>query len=901
MALGDVIARLAVNLTLETAAFEEGADAAEKRLNQSAKRFEQIGSKMMAVGAKMSLAFTAPLLALGKSVLNLAEDVQGLQNSAKGAGATFEEFQRGAAAAKSIGIEYDKFGDILRDTQEKLGDFAANGGGELADFFKNVAPKVGVTIDMFRDLSGPKALQLYYDSLVKAGVPQQQMIFYMESIADDGSALIPILRDNGKAMKELGANAAVISDADAEALNRYTQAQTKLSQAFDKLKIAIAKTGLVEAVTAIVEKIGGLVDWLAMLPAPVLEAGVAIAAFVAAAGPMIVVLGTIISSGATVFAALGTIGTAMASTGSIAGAATVAFAALRAAVTTFIAALGPWGVAIGLATAAIVLFINAAREGEKADKVYAKGLEASEATMRAAEKAATDLANAHGKVRDALIEAAKAQAAQIRQSREAAKRNLEEARTALIKAQAYQAAQEVGTTGAPGYAAGFIRGEGDKGVAKAKTNIVAATAKLKNYSDALAKIEKAINTPEAAIFTSAPKPVKKPKTPKSTMATDDQQQKELDKLAVEELRAKLDLATSADERAQISRELLAAEKAERIAEIKSNKSFTADQKKAQLAYIERLYGPDWSNGDIVVKPGLLDQKLSRDISDEQLRQANDMLSAQAGTLQAMADIEPNTKERARLEAAALRMQQQLQTNLLEQQIANGDIADADKRRAILAQQQAAERQQQDVRNMSPLQRYGYDLKTSVANINDAMENIQVGAMQSLTDGIAGAIAGTQKLGDVFKSVAQQIIADLVRIQLQKALVGALGNVLGFGGGGASLSSASIAGAGSFDFSAIPGFATGTNSAPRGLALVGERGPELVNFGGGERVYKNADSKAMMAGRPAASNVFDMRGALVTEDLLAQMDGIASGRANMAVVRERQTGIRKQSRRLGSRG
>lgn len=45
--------------------------------------------------------------------------------------------------------------------------------------------------------------------------------------------------------------------------------------------------------------------------------------------------------------------------------------------------------------------------------------------------------------------------------------------------------------------------------------------------------------------------------------------------------------------------------------------------------------------------------------------------------------------------------------------------------------------------------------------------------------------------------------------------------------------------------APPGFAGGTLWAPPGLALVGERGPELVRFRGGERVY-NADETAARA-------------------------------------------------------
>lgn len=46
---------------------------------------------------------------------------------------------------------------------------------------------------------------------------------------------------------------------------------------------------------------------------------------------------------------------------------------------------------------------------------------------------------------------------------------------------------------------------------------------------------------------------------------------------------------------------------------------------------------------------------------------------------------------------------------------------------------------------------------------------------------------------------------------------------------------------------IPGFARGTESAPRGLAMVGEYGPELVAFRGGERVFPALQTRAMLSG------------------------------------------------------
>jgi hypothetical protein len=53
--------------------------------------------------------------------------------------------------------------------------------------------------------------------------------------------------------------------------------------------------------------------------------------------------------------------------------------------------------------------------------------------------------------------------------------------------------------------------------------------------------------------------------------------------------------------------------------------------------------------------------------------------------------------------------------------------------------------------------------------------------------------------------------------------------------------------------AVPGYATGTNSAPPGMAWVGENGPELMQMGGGERIYP-ADISRRIASRMAGLNI-----------------------------------------------
>ena len=130
-----------------------------------------------------------------------------LQNMARLSGTSVEQFQELAFGANQAGVEADKLGDIYKDVQDKVGDYLATGGGELKDYFENIAPLVGQTAEQFRNLSGPQALQLLSNGLQQAGVSASEMTFYLESIANDASLLTPLLVDNGRGFQEAGKRA----------------------------------------------------------------------------------------------------------------------------------------------------------------------------------------------------------------------------------------------------------------------------------------------------------------------------------------------------------------------------------------------------------------------------------------------------------------------------------------------------------------------------------------------------------------------------------------------------------------------------------------------------------------------------------------------------------------------
>lgn len=197
MAIGSIV----VDLMMRTGAFEEGAANAERVAKRRAAAIDQAFSDM---GRNVAVGVGVATAALAAMVANTTQQANDIVNLARLSGATTDEFQRMAAAAKSVGVEQDQLGDIFKDFREKIGEFVATGGGEMKDFFEQVADKAGITADSFRNLSGPQALQLYVNSLEKAGLSTEQMSFYLESAANDATKLIPILQNGGAAATELG-------------------------------------------------------------------------------------------------------------------------------------------------------------------------------------------------------------------------------------------------------------------------------------------------------------------------------------------------------------------------------------------------------------------------------------------------------------------------------------------------------------------------------------------------------------------------------------------------------------------------------------------------------------------------------------------------------------------------
>ena len=220
-----------------TGPLDKASAESKKRTAEIAKAFDNMAKGIgLAVGA-------VPAILTG-IVVSTANSAKEISNLASVAGLSTTEFQKLAAGAATVGIEQDKLADIFKDTNDKLGDFLNNNAGGMKDFFTNIAPLVGVTAENFKKLNSADALALYVTSLQKANVSQAEMTFYMEAIASDSTALVPLLANNAKGFTELGdaaaAAGAILSEDTIQSSKDFGAELVGLEQYVTAAKIALS-------------------------------------------------------------------------------------------------------------------------------------------------------------------------------------------------------------------------------------------------------------------------------------------------------------------------------------------------------------------------------------------------------------------------------------------------------------------------------------------------------------------------------------------------------------------------------------------------------------------------------------------------------------------------------------
>lgn len=160
------------------------------------------------------------------------------------------------------------------------------------------------------------------------------------------------------------------------------------------------------------------------------------------------------------------------------------------------------------------------------------------------------------------------------------------------------------------------------------------------------------------------------------------------------------------------------------------------------------------------------------------------LESRVALLRISEDMAPTERERARIAEQILEAEQTLRRQALERVRDTSKDPDAvmsaQRSLSALPALEGAERGQLARQNASPLDAYRERLKAATGDTNAALQSVAVNGLGSLESSAASAIGKVLKLKGAFGEMASSVIADLARIAIQKAIVGALGGGSFFG-------------------------------------------------------------------------------------------------------------------------
>lgn len=185
--------------------------------------------------------------ALSKMAIETAKADAELAVFANRANTTVANFQTLATASEGLGVNQEQLASILADTQEKLGEFTATGGGEAAEFFDALKNNTKMTDDQIKEFGktltgkdGIEAIQLIKNKLDDLGASAQEQRFVFESLGNDLGNLSVIFANGGTILNQYRdalEEAGVIKTKEAIEQSQLLAAQTQsVKQRFDGFK-----------------------------------------------------------------------------------------------------------------------------------------------------------------------------------------------------------------------------------------------------------------------------------------------------------------------------------------------------------------------------------------------------------------------------------------------------------------------------------------------------------------------------------------------------------------------------------------------------------------------------------------------------------------------------------------
>ncbi|ENT3492359.1 hypothetical protein ACFEOW_000119 [Salmonella enterica] len=218
-----------------------------------------LGGSLRGVGGSLGLVaggFTAVAGASIAAASAVADYVKQYTEVSRATGLTVETLQKLEKQFSGTGLTVEKFGDINKDTMDKLADAWRNGGG-VADDLESVGLSIKDYAEFMNDPQGgmKAAIKVFYD-MRKAGASLSDVKFMMESLASDSSHMADELQKYGSYQEAVNAiNEQTVKITD-EAAKEYDKFSKNMDTLGSNLKGLAA-----EALNPVVDGMNRLFDW----------------------------------------------------------------------------------------------------------------------------------------------------------------------------------------------------------------------------------------------------------------------------------------------------------------------------------------------------------------------------------------------------------------------------------------------------------------------------------------------------------------------------------------------------------------------------------------------------------------------------------------------------------------
>ncbi|EJY6467916.1 hypothetical protein OGT82_001199 [Salmonella enterica] len=218
-----------------------------------------LGGSLRGVGGSLGLVaggFAGVAAGAISAASAVADYVKQYNEVSKATGLTVETLQKLEKQFSGTGLTVEKFGDINKDTMDKLADAWRNGGG-IADDLESVGLSIKDYAQFMNDPQGgmKAAIKVFYD-MRKAGASLSDVKFMMESLASDSSHMADELQKYGsyqEAVNKINEQTVKVTD---EAAKEYDKFSKNMDTLGGNLKGLAA-----EALNPVVDGMNRLFDW----------------------------------------------------------------------------------------------------------------------------------------------------------------------------------------------------------------------------------------------------------------------------------------------------------------------------------------------------------------------------------------------------------------------------------------------------------------------------------------------------------------------------------------------------------------------------------------------------------------------------------------------------------------